>query len=138
MDREHVMTPNIHQIISTTTSRRQIQHQNKAQWFPTNCTIWTGPSDSVTTTTAIVTSSDASPAPRRAALGPSRPCPALVLPQPAPSLSLMLSGLTHTPIKQRATPPYTPNIQNKHHHYCTSSVLLTCHPLALSPASPLR
>lgn len=57
-----------------------------------NNSSYLGPPDTGNNTTAIVTSSDASPAPRRAALQPWSSCPALLRPRPAPSLSLTLSG----------------------------------------------
>lgn len=115
-----------------TATIRQI-HQHKAPWRPPLFGCSSGPDSRYRppwqrdNTTAIVTSSDASPAPRRAALEPWRPCPALLLPRPALSLSLMLSGLK----------PHTPPHQNKHHHHhCTSSVLLTCTLFPRPPAPP--
>ena len=61
-------------------------------------------------TTSIVTSSDASPAPRRAASEPWRSCPALLLPRPAPSLSLMPPFTPKTPPKQTPPPPPPPHL----------------------------
>lgn len=74
-------------------------------------------------TTALVTSSDASRAPRRAVLQPWTSC-LLLLPQTDPFLSLMLSGYTNTPNEQ---------LPHRHRTEETTPALLTC---GLRPRTP--